>query len=462
MQIRFWGWGLLLSAWSVFGAQTMRVDFFHSGNSRQELFSLDRVSIEPLPWAGNPAQPIDETNLGKYLFEVRDRKSNRMLYSRGFSSIYGEWETTEEAKEANRTFQESLRFPAPEQKVQIVVKKRDAENAFREVWSAGVDPDDMFVDRSKQAAPGELIEFERNGDSAKKVDFLILGDGYTANELGKFKEDAKRLLAKLFETEPFKGRRKDFNVWGLCPAAHESGISRPSTGVYRDSPLGVSYDAFGSERYILTYDNRALRRVAQFAPYEFVEIITNSRTYGGGGIYNLYGTVSADSAAAPYVFVHEFGHHFADLADEYYNSPVAYTAPVHKVEPYEPNVTALLDPKSLKWKSLLTKDVEMPTPWNKEEFDARAREYQQRRQKLRAENRPEVEMEALFAELREFEQKHFSVEKNRDKVGAFEGAMYQSKGYYRPELNCIMFTRSPEFCTVCRHAINRIIDLYSR
>jgi hypothetical protein len=440
---------------------TMRVDYYHTGNASQETFSLDRIVIEPLPWPGNPAKNIDETNLGKYLFEVRDRTTNRLLYSRGFASIYGEWETTDEAKSINRTFGESLRFPAPVAPVQIVLKKRDSSNAFREIWSTIVDPKDMFVDSSKIASPGSLIEIQKSGDPADKVDFLILGDGYTAAERGKFEKDARRLLEILFATSPYKEHRKDFNVWALCPAAQESGISRPSTGLHLASPLGASYDAFGSERYVLTFDNRSLRNVAQFAPYEFIEIITNSRTYGGGGIYGLYSTVAADSEQAPYVFVHEFGHHFAGLADEYYTSPVAYTPSAVKTEPWEPNATALLDPANLKWKDLVAPGTPIPTPWQKEEFENRSREYGKRRAKIRGENRPEAEMEALFRENREWEIKFFAAEKYAGKVGAFEGAIYEAKGYYRPEVDCIMFTRSPSFCAVCRHAIERVIELYS-
>jgi hypothetical protein len=346
--------------------------------------------------------------------------------------------------------------------VQIVLKKRDSNNAFREMWSTIVDPKDMFVDTSKPASPGPLIEIQKSGDPADKVDFLILGDGYTAAERGKFEKDARRLLEIMFATSPYKERRRDFNVWALCPAAEESGISRPSTGVHRASPLGASYDAFGSERYVLTFENRALRNVAQFAPYEFIEIITNSRTYGGGGIFGLYSTVAADSEQAPYVFVHEFGHHFAGLADEYYTSPVAYTPTAVKTEPWEPNVTALLDPASLKWKDLVAPGTPIPTPWQKEEYEKHSREYGIRRAQIRAENRPEAEMEALFRENRDFEIKFFAAEKYAGKVGAFEGAMYEAKGYYRPEIDCIMFTRSPSFCAVCRRAIERVIDLYSR
>src|SRR5882724_6624462 len=198
----------------AFGQQaprTMRLDYYHTGNDTQELFSLDRVVVEPLAWPGNPRKTIDETNLGKYSFEVRDLDTNRILYSRGFASIYGEWETTAEAKKINRTFNESLRFPAPQGRAQVLVKKRDAANAFREIWSVIVDPKDMFVDSSRPASPGPLIEFQKSGDPAGKVDFLILCDGYTAAERSKFERDARRLLEILFSTTPYKEHRADFN-----------------------------------------------------------------------------------------------------------------------------------------------------------------------------------------------------------------------------------------------------------
>src|SRR5215468_2143391 len=341
---------LFLSAAALAAPQTMRLDYYHSGNGTQELFSMDRVVIEPLPWPGNLSKLVDDTNLGKYFFEVRDQQSKRVLYSRGFASVYGEWETTDEAKAINRTFSESLRFPAPESPVEIVLRKRDARNNWRDVWSVRIDPKDMFIDRAQPAPPAPLLTIQKKGDPADKVDFLILGDGYTAAESGKFEADARRLTEVLFATSPFKEHRDDFNVWGLCPTAKESGISRPSTGIYHESPLGTTFDAFGSERYVLAFDNRGLRKVAQFAPYEFIEVLANNRTYGGGGIFNLYSTVAVDNAFANYVFVHEFGHHFAGLADEYYTSPVAYAPATERVEPWEPNATALLDKRNLKWR----------------------------------------------------------------------------------------------------------------
>src|ERR1041384_3089903 len=457
---------LLFAATGVAATPTMRLDYYHTGDASHEVFSVDRIVIEPLPWPGNPSQAIDSSNLGKYFFEVRDAKTKQVLYSRGFASIYGEWETTDEAKTDKRTFQESLRFAAPTAPVSIVLKKRDAKNVFQDVWTTAIDPADQFVDRSKPVAPAPLLTIQKTGAPEDRVDFLILGDGYTAAEAKKFEADARRLTNTLFATSPFKENRRSFNVWALCPPAAESGISRPSTGTYRDSPLGATYDAFGSERYVLTFANRALRRTAQFAPYEFIEVLVNGRTYGGGGIFNLYSTVASDNAFSNYVFVHEFGHHFAGLADEYYTSSVSYTpAAADRVEPWEPNVTALLDVSTLKWRNLASPFANVtpiPTPWNKEAFENYSREIQQRRVQLRKEKRPEAEMEALFREELAHEQQMFAAEKYFGHVGAFEGAMYEAKGYYRPEVDCIMFTRTDHFCKVCRAAIERIIKMYSR
>jgi hypothetical protein len=442
---------------------TMRVDYYHTGNATEERFSLDRTVVEPLPWPGNPARPLDNTNRGKYLFEVADQATGTILFSRGFSSIYGEWETTAEAKSMNRTFSESLRFPLVDRPARIVLKKRDARNVFRDVWSFAIDPADKFVERGQSAAPaGRLIKFHESGDPAVKLDLLILGDGYTAAERGKFERDARRLVAALFATSPFKERQRDINIWGLSPASAQSGISRPSQHIYRRTPLGSSYDAFDSERYVLTFENRVFRDIASNAPYDVVEILVNGATYGGGGIFGLYSTVAADSAWAPYIFVHEFGHHLAALADEYYTSDVAYLPAADRVEPWEPNVTALLDPATLKWKDLMTATTPLPTPWPKETFEQYSGDIQKRRREIRAANRPEAEMDALFREELAHERMLLGGSPYASMVGAFEGANYEARGFYRPQADCIMFTRNTDgFCAVCRRAIAAMLDLYS-
>ena len=450
----------LFSPYSLAAPRTVRVDYYHAGNTKQEWFSLDRAVLEPLEWPGNPAKAIDQSGLGNYLFEVRNKQDGKLVYSRGFSSAFSEWRETEEALRANRTFSESLRFPMPDVPVEVSLKERRGAG-FEEVWKTVVDPKDKFVDRSRLSSPGALIALQRMGDPATKVDLLVMGDGYTTEERGKFEKDARQFLEKLFSTSPFREHQKDFNVWGLCPAAAESGIARPSSGIYRRSPLGTSYDTFDSERYVLTMENRALRDAASFAPYEFIEILVNGKTYGGGGIYNQYATVAIDNGWAGYVGVHEFGHHFAALADEYYTSDVAYLPQEKKSEPWEPNATALLDPANLKWRDLVAPGTPLPTPWAKEEFESFETEIQKQRRELRASGKPEAEMEELFRKEREKEEALFRSEKYAGKVGAFEGANYAAKGYYRPEVDCIMFTRYDRFCAVCRRAIERVIGMYA-
>jgi hypothetical protein len=441
--------------------RTLRVDYVHTGTASSEIFSLERVVLEPLPWPGNPAKSLDASNLGKYYFEVVDRATNKVVYSRGFCSIFGEWELTDEAKKQARSLSESLRFPEPVAPVQINLKKRDAQNALKEIWSFTLDPKDIFIDRALPPVPGQVIALQQSGDSADKVDFLILGDGYTQAELPKFEKDARRLMEQLFATSPYKEHRRDFNVWGLCPPARESGIARPSTGIQRRSPLGCTYDAFGSERYVLTFENRTLRDVAAFAPYEFMEILVNGQTYGGGGIFGLYGTVASDNAFSPYIFVHEFGHHFAGLADEYYTSDVAYETGKERLEPWELNATA--DWKNPKWRQLLSPGISLPTPWKKQDFEKASHAFQKERRQIRAAGRPEAEMEALMLREKGIETALLGKDTHADKVGCFEGANYEATGYYRSQEDCIMFTRNDvPFCAACRAGIEQVIRMYSR
>jgi hypothetical protein len=214
---------------------------------------------------------------------------------------------------------------------------------------------------------------------------------------------------------------------------------------------------------VLTFENKTFRELAANAPYDVVEILVNSATYGGGGIFGLYSTVAADSVWAPYIFVHEFGHHIAALADEYYTSDVAYLPASDRVEPWEPNVTALVDPAALKWRDLVRPGTPLPTPWPKEEFERYTKDVQRKRREIRAQNRPEQEMDALFREEQRRDTSVLNTGAHAGMVGAFEGANYEARGFYRPQADCIMFTRDEvPFCAVCRRAIETILDLYSR
>jgi len=458
-------WIILLCAFIVSTSNaeqsTLRVDYYHTGDAENEVFSLDQIVIEPLAWSGSADQAFDNLNRGKYRFVVKDKGSAKKLFTRSFSSIYGEWETTDEAKKIKRTFHESLRFPKPLSIVTIEIEKRDEKHQFYPVWKTEIDPNDYLNHQESAAYKNQVIVIQENGPSAEKVDLLILGDGYTASEMDKFKRSATEMTEALFATSPFKERRKDFNVWALAPVANKSGVSRPSTNAHRDSPLGMTYDAFGAERYVLTSDNRNFRKIASSAPYDFVEIIVNNDTYGGGGIFGLFSTAAANSEWANYLFIHEFGHHFAGLADEYYTSAAVYSPADNVLEPYEPNVTALLSDQPLKWQNDVSVDTPIPTPWPKEAYEKHSNSYQKVRQQIRESNKPESEMEALFIDNQNIIENMFSSADYAKHIGVFQGANYSAQTYFRSQMNCIMFTRTSEFCHVCQEAIIDMIELYS-
>ena len=459
---------------TLFTGKTLRFDWFHSGTATEEHASPDKVRLEG-DWPGSRTHLVDDSNLGEYRFRVENTGdsdtasslssllAHHTIWSRGFSSIFGEWSTTGEAKKGWRTFHESQRFPEPKGLVRLVLERRGHDGNFREIHSEYLDPESRFVDRSPITRRGEVVPIFENGDPAKKVDLLVLADGYTPAEQQKFLDDAKRLVGVMFDTEPYKTRKSDFNVRALLLPAAESGISNPRKGIWHDAPLGCSFNAFDTDRYVLTFENEKLRDAAAQAPYDALILLFNDRKYGGGGIFNLWATCAADSEPAPYVFVHEFGHSFAGLADEYYSSQVAYEdLSLKGVEPWEPNVTALLDPAKLKWKDLVAAATPLPTPWDQAGYDEIDLAYQAQRKKMIDEKASEEATEALMRETKATTGPRLAAEKFAGKTGAFEGAMYEAKGLYRPEADCIMFTRNPKsFCKVCARAIDRVISMYA-
>jgi hypothetical protein len=377
----------------------MRVDYFHSGGISREALTLDGV-VANGPWPGSRTHPIDDSNLGAYFFELVDRDTQQVIYSRGYSSIYAEWMTTPEAKTVDRTFHESVRFPWPTRPVRIIFKNRDAKNVFQPFWSLEIDPESTTVKRERTTAGGTLRSLVESGPASDKVDVLLVSEGYSARELPAFHADAARLVHALFEVEPFKSRKASFNVRTLDVPG---------------SRLSVERNIFGLLRYMLTYDNRTLRDALASAPYDLVEILIKDDQYGGGGIFNLQSTVATGAKGAEYVFVHELAHNLAGLGDEYVGNVTYQTGAVVRVEPWEPNITALLDPARLKWRELVEPGTPIPTP--------------------------------------------LSV---AGKVGAFEGAGYEAKGLFRGEADCIMFSRTAAgFCRVCQRAISRVIDSYT-
>jgi hypothetical protein len=448
---------------TFFSDTTLRIDYYHTGTKGVESFSLDRLSIEGA-WAGSLVNLVDTLNLGEFAVRVYDRGSSSLIFSRGFSSMFNEWQSTDEAIAGiQRTFSETIRMPLPRRPVQFTICRRDRRMDYHEIFSTVIDPGDpTAVHREKRAASFATGKLRNNGDPHAKVDIVIVGDGYAAGDIEKFRKDAKHFNDVMFSTEPFKSRKADFNVWTVEAVSAESGIDRPDKNVWKETPLGTMYNTFGSARYILTTENRAMRDIVGAVPYDFVIMLINDDRYGGGGIYNLYTTcyTKTDKPGMEwqmeYVYVHEFGHSFGGLGDEYYSSQVSYNEFYPKgVEPWEPNLTALLDPARLKWKGLVESGTPLPTPWEKAKYDSLGRE----RGKL----------DRLAADYYEKREPLYKAEteilKNHPlagKVGAFEGAGYVSEGIYRPSIDCRMFSLSlVDFDPVCAGAIERVIDFYS-
>lgn len=441
-----------------FTGRTLRLDTFHTGGRGQEIVSLDEVRDDG-PWAGPRGRLLDDSNLGKYRFEIVDLTTQLAIYAEGFASIYGEWETTAEAKTLRRTIHESIRFPEPRAPFQVRLLARGAQGAFHELFTTRVDPASRFV-RRDPPVEADVTVLEEHGPPSTEVDLLFLAEGFREEERDAFLASARAATEAIFAVEPFASRRQAFNVRALFAPSAESGIDHPRAGVFRRTPLDCTFNSMDVQRYVLTTNNRAVRDLAAAAPYDDLVILVNERTYGGGGIYRLYATAMTRSAEFAYLVVHEFGHSFAGLGDEYYSSAVAYedfTPP--GTEPWEPNLTALLDPAKLKWKAFVAADTPLPTPWNKEAFDAADRDYQAKRKELRDNGASEEEVEALFEEVRRTSQQRLAAETYAGRVGAFEGAGYEPKGLYRPEVDCIMFTRNRVgFCHPCAAAIEQAID----
>jgi hypothetical protein len=444
--------------------ETMRVDYYHTGTKGQETIGLDKV-YEEGSWPGSKVNLIDTLNLGEYLFKVADVGTNSIIYSRGYSSMFNEWQTTDEANSGvYRTFSETVRFPYPTHKVQLTISRRDKQMIFHEIFSTVIDPNSPTeVNHEKRLQQFKVVPLFTNGPSDQKVDLLVLGDGYTKDEMEKFRKDAKHFTDVLFDTSPFKERKKDFNVWTIEVESKDSGIDKPDKNIWKNTELGTMYNTFGTPRYVLTEENRRIRDIASAAPYDFIHILFNDDRYGGGGIFNLYATcyTKTDKPGMEwqmdYVYVHEFGHSFGGLGDEYYSSQVSYTDFYQKgVEPWEPNLTALVDKDNLKWKNLVEPATPIPTPWEKTEYDS----LEQIRGKLdRLAPDYYEKREPLMLREREI----LKTTKYAGKVGAFEGAGYVSKGMYRPSVDCRMFSLSlVGFDPVCSAAIQRMIDFYSR
>jgi hypothetical protein len=399
-----------------FEYKSLRFDYFHTGNYEEEKFVFDEMKLEPF-YGGSRSSLIDTFYFGNHFFKVFDSVSNTLIYSRGFSSLFQEWQSTLEAKEIYRSFEETIIMPFPKIKVKLEIFSRDKNrnNDFIKVFEHIIDPKDYFISQEHESTY-ETIKVLDSGDPGDKLDIVFIPEGYTAAELDSFVVKVKQLTDSLFNYEPFTSNKNRINVWAVLASSAESGADIPADSVWVNTVVNSTFYTFDSERYLMTTNMKAVRDVASHVPYDQIMILVNTDKYGGGAIYNYYSMTCANHPSSVRVFIHEFGHGFAGLADEYGDDPTYNDYYPKGVEPWEPNITTLAD-FNKKWKELVDADTPVPTPGDEE---------------------------------------YHSV------TGVFEGAGYVSKGVYRPTYDSIMRTLAGKnFNAVCRNAMEKLIRFYS-
>ncbi len=461
-----------------FEDKTLRIDYFHTGDDTTEIITIDKIYCYN-QWAGNPKHCIDSFNNGKYYVKIYDRDSNRLIYAKGFNSIFNEYQTTDPAINGIKdTFHESILIPCPKKPFFFVLESRDKKNLLHGIYNQEVDPHMTGIIMEHPDTDITVYEALKNGTPHSKVDLAWIAEGYTGNEYEIFKKDVDDFIDFFFSIQPFKNFKDKFNIYGVFKPSFQSGTDQPRQNIYKNTTINSSFNALNLRRYLLTEDNKSLKDIAANVPYDAIIILVNHNRYGGGGIYNFYAITTTHNSLSKNVFVHEFGHSFAGLADEYYTSSVAYNEfyPLG-IEPVEPNITALLDIKNLKWKELVSPGITIPTEWGKDTIDSLQIKYskirttmfntidslssqkaeQEKIDKLR--NKWKQKLDNIQEKIKEVQSKYSYL---KQKVGAFEGAGYSTKGLYRPELDCIMFSNQTQgFCKVCQQAIQKMIFYYA-
>ena len=403
-------------------SKTLRLDYIFSGTDKTQEIALDEMySFDG--WAGRTVNMDKAPLRGNGQISLTDKASGQVLYVQSFSTLFQEWQTTEEATRVRKSFENVFLVPMPAARVVVKVELYNFRGGVSASLVHEVDPSDIMIRTIPQEA-AEHTYILKGGSPAECIDVAILAEGYTAEEMPVFYEDARKAVEAILSHDPFGQYKDSFNFVAVGLESEESGISEPGKGDWKNTALGSHFSTFYMDRYLTTLRIKNLHNRLAGIPYEHIIILANTDTYGGGGIYNSYTLTTAHHPAFAPVVVHEFGHSFAGLADEYYYDDqfVEYYYP--DCEPWEQNITTLYDFGS-KWESQLPRTVAVPTP---------------------------VPVEQIWAE---------DGNGYPALVGVYEGAGYQSKGVYRPYPDCRMKTNSPKaFCPVCQRAITNLIDFY--
>ncbi len=395
---------------------SLRIDFLLHGSYQKQSISIARMKREPL-FGGGTSNQLLYPDYGNYRFQVRDKKSGELIFSKGFSPIFQEWQAMEEAKRINKTFENTMLIPFPKGEIIVDIQYRDIYGNFQSTFQREIDPKHYSVTQEK-ITPYPVTKIYDNGSPKQKLDLAIIAEGYTEAEMPKFISDAKRLVDYMFTIPPFNKYKAQFNVYAVQSPSLESGTDIPGEGVYKNTILNSNFYTFGEARYLTSMDNFKLADIAANVPYDQLYVLVNTPRYGGGGFYNVINLVSVDNELSDKVFVHEFGHGLVGLADEYYNASIGGSEYYNlNIEPWEKNITTLID-FDKKWKKKVKKGTPIPTPRTK---------------------------------------------KYTKTIGAFEGGGYVATGVYSPMQDCRMKSNEPEgFCPVCSDAINEIIEFYTK
>ena len=400
---------------AFFEEKSLRMDYLFTGDATTQEISLDKLSSWE-GWAGRKHRLGELPLEGNGQVEVSDEATGQIIYRTSFSSLFSEWLSTDEAQTTRRSFEATFLVPYPKQPVKVKVSLLNARHEVMSAMTHRVDPKDILIHAMGQRiTPHKYLL--KSGNPDRCVDVAICAEGYTADEMELFYKDAQVACDALFDHEPFKSMKSRFNVVAVASPSLDSGVSVPRLGEWKQTAFGSHFSTFYSDRYLTTLQVKSIHDALAGIDYEHIIILANTDEYGGGGIYNSYTLTTAHHPMFRPVVVHEFGHSFGGLADEYFydNDVMTDTYPLD-IEPWEQNITTQVNFES-KWKDMLPKGTPNPTPVN---------------------------------------------QKEKYPVGVFEGGGYSAKGIYRPAYNCRMRTNeNPEFCPVCQRALRRLIEFYT-
>ena len=433
---------LFLGAVSIFAQQfddyfedkTLRLDYIFAGDSATQEIFFQEASSTP-QWAGRRHHLNQPLLKGNGQITVRDPQSRQVIYANSFSSLFQEWQSTEEATQVKKAFENCFQVPYPKQIVEVTISLHDIHGRVSASLTHTISPDDILIREKSSSATWEYLHI--GGEPQNCIDIAILAEGYTANDQEKFHDDARRACGFLLGHEPFKSMANKFNIIAVSAESAERGVSVPRKDTWKKTAASSHYDTFYSDRYLMTTNMQDIYDQLAGVPFEHIIVLANTSLYGGGGIYNSINVTTSDHPTARQVLVHEFGHSFGGLGDEYfYDDQYSSMYPADK-ESWEPNLTTLVDFSS-KWADMMDKKTAVPTPPIKyKDYNARNT--------------------FTYLQLNE-KQQHALIHT----VGAYEGGGYQSKGVYRPAMECRMkINEVEEFCPVCTRALIKMIEYYT-